>query len=124
MLQLESEQSQSHAYNTSVHIQCEAIYDNIGVRDVNFMLSKFQMFEVYTYSYSLAKSMMTLFPWLYKFTSLPFGYIFVPISRALKLLHTRIYVFASYAAWFRNYLQFSTVKNVIRIYTFIDTCGT
>ena len=48
-----------HTHSTSVHIQCEAIYDNTGVRDVNFMLSKLQMFEVYTYSYSLAKSMLT-----------------------------------------------------------------
>jgi hypothetical protein len=65
-----------HAYNTSVHIQCEAIYDNTGVRDANFILSKVQMFEVHTYLYSLAKSMMTVFAWLYKFTSLPSGYIF------------------------------------------------
>ena len=50
-----------HTHSTSVHIQCEAIYDNTGVRDVNFMLSKVQMFEVYTYSYSLAKSMLTVF---------------------------------------------------------------
>jgi hypothetical protein len=45
-----------HTYSTSVHILCEAIYDNTGVRDINFMLSKVQMFEVYTYSYSFAKS--------------------------------------------------------------------
>jgi len=44
-----------HAYNTSEHIQCEAIYNNTGVRDVNFMLSKVQMFEVYTYSYSFGQ---------------------------------------------------------------------
>ena len=46
--------------NTSVHIQCEVIYDETGVRDINFILSKVQMFEVYTYSYFLAKSMMTV----------------------------------------------------------------
>jgi hypothetical protein len=45
-----------HTYNTSVHVQCEAIYDNTDVKDVNFMLSKVEVFEVYTYSYSLAKS--------------------------------------------------------------------
>jgi hypothetical protein len=56
-----------HTYNTSVHIRCEAMNDDTGVRDVNFMLSKV---EVYTYSYSLAKSMMTIFPWLYTFTSM------------------------------------------------------
>jgi len=44
-----------HAYNTSVHIQCEAVYNNTGVRDVNFMLSKVQMFEMYTYSYSFGQ---------------------------------------------------------------------
>jgi hypothetical protein len=53
-----------HTHSTSVHIQCEAIYDNTGVRDVNFMLSKVEVFEVYTYSISLARSMMTVF--LYK----------------------------------------------------------
>jgi len=46
---------------TCAHIQYEAIYDNTDVRDVNFMLSKV---EVYTYSISLARSMMTVF--LYK----------------------------------------------------------
>jgi len=49
-----------HTYNTSVHVQCEVIYDNTGVRDINFMFSKVQIFDVYTYSYSLAKSMMTV----------------------------------------------------------------
>jgi hypothetical protein len=53
-----------HTYNTSVHIQCKAIYDNTGVRDVNFMLSKAEVFVVYTYSYSLAESVMNVF--LYK----------------------------------------------------------
>jgi len=83
----ESEQSQTHVHtciHTSVRIQCEVIYDSTGVRDVNFMFSKV---EVYTYLYSLAKSMKTVFPWLYKFTSMPFGYVCVQISRALKLLH-------------------------------------
>jgi len=42
------------------------------------------MLEVYTYSYSLAKSMMTVFPWLYKITSMPFGYVCGHISRAFK----------------------------------------
>jgi len=111
-----------HTYNTSVHIQCEAIYDNTGVRDVNFMLSKVEVFEMYTYSYSSAKSMITVFPWLYKFTSMPFGYVCVHRSRALKLLH--IYVLALYAAWFKNYLQFSLVNNIIRMQTVIDTCIT
>ena len=32
---------------------------------------------MYTNSYSLAQSMMTLFPWLCKFTSLPFVYVCV-----------------------------------------------
>jgi hypothetical protein len=93
------------------------------LRDVNFMLSKVEVFEVYTYSYSLAKSMMTVFPWLYKFTSMPFGYVCVQISRALKLL--RIYVLASYSAWFRNYLQFSTVNYDVDFYRHlhnIDGC--
>ena len=45
------------------------------------------MFKVYTNSYSLAKSMVTLFPWLYKFTSVPFGFVCVHRSRAQKLLH-------------------------------------
>jgi len=102
-----------HTYNTRVHIQCETIYDDTGVRDVHFMFSKVEVFEVYTYLYSLAKSMMTVFPWLYKFTSMPFGYVCVQISGALKLLH--VYVLASYAAWFTNYLQFSSVNNIIRM---------
>jgi hypothetical protein len=68
MFQLKSEQSQTdlHTYNTSVHMQCEAICDDTGVRDVNFMFSKVQVPKVYTCSYSLAKSMMTVFPWLYR----------------------------------------------------------
>jgi hypothetical protein len=45
------------------------------------------MFKVYTNSYSLAKSVMTVFLWLYKFTSMPFGYVCIQISRAQKLLH-------------------------------------
>jgi hypothetical protein len=36
------------------------MYGNTGVRNVNFMLSKVQMFEVYTYSYTLVKSMLTV----------------------------------------------------------------
>jgi hypothetical protein len=38
------------------------------------------------------------------------------------LLH--IYVLALYAAWFKNYLQFSLVNNIIRMQTVIDTCIT
>ena len=38
-----------HTYNTSVNIGCEAVYYDTGVRDINFILSKVQMFEVYTY---------------------------------------------------------------------------
>ena len=87
MFQLKSEQSQTdlHTYNTSLYIQCEVLYDDTGVRHVNFMFSKVQVSKVYMCSYSLAKSMMTVFPWLYKFTSLPSGYVCVQISRALKL---------------------------------------
>jgi len=102
-----------HTYNTSVHVQCEAIYDDTGVRDAKFMFSKIQVSQLYKCSYSLAKSMMTVFPWLYKFTSMPSGYVCVQISRALKLLH--IYVLASYEAWFRNGLQCSIVNDVIRM---------
>jgi hypothetical protein len=40
---------------------------------------------------------------------MPCGYVCVPISRALKLL--LMYVLAS---WFRNYMQSSSVNNVIR----------
>jgi hypothetical protein len=47
-----------------VHIQCEATYGNTDVRDVNFMLSKVEVFVVYTYSFTLAESMMNVF--LYK----------------------------------------------------------
>ena len=32
-----------HTYNTSVHEQCEVMYDNTDVRKVNFVLSKVQM---------------------------------------------------------------------------------
>ena len=67
---------------------------------------------MYTYSYSLAKSMLPVFPWLCKFTSMPFGYACVHISRGQKLLH--IYVLALYAASFRNYLQSRSVNNISR----------
>jgi hypothetical protein len=40
-----------YTYSTSVHIQCEVIYDDTGVRDVNFMLSKVEVFVAYTYSF-------------------------------------------------------------------------
>jgi len=79
-----------HTYNTSVHMQCEAIYDDTGVRDANFMFSKVQVSKVYTCSYSLAKSMMSLFLWLYKFTYMPFGYVCVHRCRAQKLLHVYV----------------------------------
>jgi hypothetical protein len=51
------------------------------------------MFKVYTNLYSLAKSMMTLFLCLYKFTSVPFGCVCVHRSRAQKLLHVYVYLF-------------------------------
>jgi len=34
-----------HMYSISVHIECEAIYDNTGVRGVNFMLSSVQVLK-------------------------------------------------------------------------------
>jgi hypothetical protein len=71
-----------------------------------------QMFEVYTYAYSLAKSMTTVFPWLYKLTSMPCGFVCVQISRAPNLLH--MYALASYVSWFRNYFQSSSLNNTIR----------
>jgi hypothetical protein len=42
----ESEQSQTHVrtymhtYNTSVHIQCKAIYDETGVRDQFYVVQR------------------------------------------------------------------------------------
>jgi hypothetical protein len=86
-----------HTSNTSVHIQCKVMYHGTGVRDIRFMLSKVQMCKVYADSYSLAKS-MTGFPWLYKFTSMPCGYVCVQTFTASKLLP--ICVLASYTAWF------------------------
>ena len=56
-----------------------------------FLLPKVQMFKVYTNLYSLAKSMMTLFPWLSKFTNVPFEYVCVLRSRAQKLFYIYIY---------------------------------
>ena len=56
-----------------MHVHCEVIYDNMSVRGVRLMLCKVQMSEVYTNSYSLTRSMVTVFPWLHKFTSMPFG---------------------------------------------------
>ena len=70
------------------------------------------MFKLYTNSYSLAKSMMTLFLWLYKFTFMPFGRVCVHRSRAQKLLH--IYAHLLCVAWFRNYMQSSAVSKVIK----------
>ena len=56
--------------------------------------------KVYTNSYSLAKSMMTPFLWLYKFTGILFGYVCVDRSRAQKLLH--VYVCLCYEwSWVR-----------------------
>ena len=62
---------------------------------------------MYTDSYSLAKSMATLFLWLCKFTSVPFAYVCVHRSRAQKLFHIYIYIYqlAFYMAWFRNYMH-------------------
>jgi len=90
----------AHVYtsNRSVHIQCKVIYHGTGVRDISFILSKVQVCKLYADSYSLAKSMMTGFPWLYKFTSMPCGYICVQTFTASKLLTTC--VLALYTAWF------------------------
>jgi hypothetical protein len=62
--------------------------------------------------------MMTLFPWLYKFTNVPFGYVCVLRSGAQKLL---IYIYMCVCvcvAWFRNYMQSSTVNKVIKVVDF------
>ena len=87
-----------HTSNTSVHIQCKVIYHGTCVRDISFILSKVQMCKVEADSYSLAKTMMTRFTWLYKFTSIPCGYVCVQTFMAWNLLH--MYILASYAAWF------------------------
>ena len=66
--------------------------------------------------------MMTVFPYLYKFSSMPFGYVCVQMCSAQKLLHLYIYVciyiyifvLALYVAWFRNYMQSSTVNKVMK----------
>jgi hypothetical protein len=58
------------------------------------MLSKVQMAKVCTDTYSVAKSMMTLFSWLYKFTSSPFAYVSVHTSTAQ--IYSQICVLASY----------------------------
>jgi len=87
-----------HTSNTSVHIQCKVIYLDTDVRDIRFMHSKVQKCKVNADSYYLAKSMMTGFPWLYKFTSMPCGYVCVQTFMAWKLLH--MYVIASFGAWF------------------------
>jgi hypothetical protein len=87
-----------HTSNTSVHIQCKVMYHGTGVRDISFMLSEFQMCKMYADSYSLAKSMMTRFPWLYKLTRIPCGCVCVQTFMAWNLLH--MYILASYAAWF------------------------
>jgi len=63
------------------------MYEDSGARDVNYLLSQVHMFKVTTSLYSSAKSMMTLFLWLYKITSVPFGCVCVLRSRAEKLLH-------------------------------------
>ena len=78
------------------------------------------MFKVYTNLYSLAKSMVTLFPRLYKFTYVSFGYVCVHKSRAHKLLFVRACVctLALYVAQFRNYLQSSTMNKVIKVVDF------
>jgi len=70
-----------YTYNTSVYIQCKVMYEGSGARDENCLLSKVQMFKVHTNLYSLAKSMMTLFQWLYKFTRCPLNvFVFTDIG--------------------------------------------
>lgn len=73
-----------------MHIQCEGMYEDSGARDVNCLLSKVQMFKVYTNLYSSAKSMMTVFLWLYKFTRCTLD-VFVFTDIGLKIV-TRICV--------------------------------
>ena len=55
---------------------------------------------------------MTLFMWLYKFTSMPLGYVCVHRSRAQNLL----YLCACFVcvAWFRNYMHSSIVTVVTK----------
>jgi hypothetical protein len=67
------------------------------------LLSEVQM---YTDSYSLAKSVMTLFLWLYEFTGVPClcSNIWGPE------IVTYINVLALYVTWLRNYMQSSTVN--------------
>jgi len=56
-------------------------------------LSEVQPIKMFTNLYSLAKIMMTLFLWLYKFTGVPFGYVCVHRCRAQKLLHVYVCLF-------------------------------
>jgi len=49
-----------HTCNTSVHIQCKVMYEIQVQETLIFLLSKVQVFKVYTNSYSLGKSMMTV----------------------------------------------------------------
>jgi len=63
-----------------------------------------------TNSYSLAESVTTLFPWLCKLTSVPFGNFYVHRPFCLYThthAHAHICVcvcaLALYVAWFRNY---------------------
>jgi len=82
-----------------------------GIRNINFMLSNVQMFEVNTYSFSLAKSMT--FPWLYKFTSMPFGYVCVQISKGQKLFY--MYMFLPQMQHGLGITCSATVNNIVKI---------
>jgi hypothetical protein len=81
-----------HTCNTSAYIQCKVMYEDSVVRVVNCLLSKVQMFKVYTNLYSLAKSMMTLFLWLYKFTGCPLD-VFVFTDTGLKNCYMYVYAY-------------------------------
>ena len=91
-----SHDSRNHEYkniHTCIH-QYKCVYT---VRSYvwRFRYKRHGLFVVwgsaeYTNSYSVAKSLITLFPWSRKFTSVPFGYVCVHRSRAQKSL--RIYM--------------------------------
>ena len=74
---------------------------------MTLLLSEVQVFKVYTNSYSWARSIMTMFLWLYKVTSVPFVYVCVHRSRGQILLCLCI-------VWFRNYMHSSIVNEVIK----------
>jgi hypothetical protein len=77
------------------------------------LLPKVQMFKMFTDLYSLAKSMMTLFMWLYKFTGVSFELVCVYRSRAQKLLMYMCVYFVC-VTWFRNHMHFSTLNKAIK----------